>query len=96
MKVIAHVENQAIAHGIANRTIRGASMTVLRRCLLIAAEYDLELEARWVSTKKNALADALSRFDNIKITDLAPQLIHHTSFPLNLGFRTFSNQASPG
>ena len=96
MKVIAHVDNQAITHGIANRTIRGASMTVLRRCLLIAAEYDLELEGRWVSTKENALADALSRFDNIKITDLAPQLIHHRSFPLNLGFRTFTNRGSPG
>jgi len=52
-------------------------MEVLRRCLLLlATKRDLELETEWISTKANALADALSCFDQDKITDHAPQLIH--------------------
>ena len=43
-QVVMHVDNRAIAHGMANRTIRGASMAILRRCMLLAAEFDLELE----------------------------------------------------
>ena len=51
-------------------------MQALRRCLLLVTKQDLELEAKWISTKVNALADALSRFDKVTITDIAPQLIH--------------------
>ena len=69
------MDNQAVAHGLANRTIRGAPMQVLRRCLLLASECDLDLVAQWVSTDDNALADALSRFDYARIADIAPQLI---------------------
>ena len=36
--LVMHVDNRAVAHGIANRTIRGGSMQVLRRCLLLASE----------------------------------------------------------
>ena len=60
-RVICDVDNRAVFHGLENRTIRGASMEVLRRCLLLAAEYDIEIKARWVPTEENALADALSR-----------------------------------
>ena len=41
--LVMYVDNLAVAHGIANWTIRGASMQVLRRCLLLASEYDLEV-----------------------------------------------------
>jgi len=44
--LLIHVNNKAVAHGISNMTIRGASMQVLRRCLLLASEYDLDLEAK--------------------------------------------------
>jgi len=36
--LVMHVDNRAVSHGIANGTIRGASMQVLRRCLLLASE----------------------------------------------------------
>ena len=55
-RVVIHVDNRAVAHRIEKRTIRGDSMGVLRRCLLLATEYDLELNASWFSTKENALA----------------------------------------
>lgn len=77
-RVICHVDNQAVFHVLENRTIRGASMELLRRCLLLAAEYDIEIEVRWIPTKENALADMLSRFHLDKITNLAPQLTYPT------------------
>jgi len=69
-------------------------MQVLRRCLLLAIEWDLEIEARWIPTKENTLADALSRFDRHRISDLAPQLIQTVNHQ-QLGFRIFSKQDSP-
>jgi len=71
-RVVIQIDNRAVAHGLANGTIRGASMQVLRRCCPLAAEHDLELETQWISTKENALADALSRLDTQRITDMAP------------------------
>jgi len=59
-RVLLHTDNRSVAYGIAKRTIHAGSMEVLRRCLLLTAEYDLELEAEWISTNANALADALS------------------------------------
>ena len=57
MTLVIHVDNRAVAYAVSKRTIwRGGSMNVLCRCLLLASEYDLDPEARWVSTRENALA----------------------------------------
>ena len=77
--VIMHIDNRAVVHALDNKTIRGEPMTVLRRCLLLAAKYDLEIQPQWISTYDNVLADALSRFDHDKITNIAPQLMHPAS-----------------
>ena len=77
-RLVLHIDNSAVVHGLINQSIWGAPMRVLRRCLLLAAAYDLDLEPRWVSTTDNVLADALSRFDLKKIADLAPQLLPPT------------------
>ena len=45
-RVMVHIDNRAVFHALDNQTIRGTSMDVLRRCLLLAAEYDLEIRAR--------------------------------------------------
>ena len=78
-RLVILVDNQPVVYGLANRTIRGVPMRILRRCLLIATAYDLDLEARWVSTTENALADALSCADYPRIANIAPQLIPPTS-----------------
>jgi len=36
--LVIHVDNRAVANGIDKRTIREASMQVLRRCLLLASQ----------------------------------------------------------
>jgi len=44
-KVIIHIDNKAVAHGLENHTIHGASMNVLCRYLLVATEHNLKIEA---------------------------------------------------
>ena len=93
-RVICHVDNCAVFHALENRTIRGASMEVLQRCLLLATEYDLEIEAKGIPTKENALADVLSHFDYNQITNIAPQLTYPTCSHRNHGFLTYNNWVS--
>ena len=89
-----YIDNRAVVHALENLTIRGATMNVLRWCLLLAIELDLEIDARWIPTNENGLADALSRFDFDKITNLAPQLISPIYNPWDRGFLTYSRQGS--
>jgi len=89
--LLMYVDNQAVAHGLTNGTIRGAPMRVLRRCLLLAAEYDLDLQAHWVSTNEDALADALSRADYRRIANITPQLIAPSFNLQRLGFLTYKS-----
>ena len=63
-KVLMPIDNRAVVYGLKNLTIKGNSMKVLRKCLLLAANYDLEIKPPWIPTNENRLADALSRFDN--------------------------------
>lgn len=93
-KLIIHVDNRAVAHAVSNRSIRGAPMQVLRRCLLLATGYHLEVEARWISTKDNSLADALSQFHHDRIADIAPQLMAPPYNLQGLGLLTDSNRTS--
>ena len=90
-----HIDNKAVVHGLTNRTIQGGSMEVLRRCLLLSTEFDLDLEAQWVSTKENALADALSRSEPNRVADLAPQLLDSMASLPQPGFRMYNNRGSP-
>ena len=84
-RVLLHKDNHRVVYGIANGTTCGGPVQVLRRCWLWATENDLELEARWITTKENALADALSRLDYNRITDLALQPIHPAANLQQLG-----------
>ena len=93
-KVIMHIDNWAVAYTITNQTICGATMTVLRRCLLLAAKYDLEIETQWIPTKDNSVADALWRFDFDRIANLAPQLLHPTSTLWDHGFLIYNTHSS--
>lgn len=88
MMAVLHIDNQAVVYGIHNRSIRGRTMDVLRRCLLHASRLDIELEALWIPTKENGLADALSRFDRKVLANIAPQLSSLFSRRTH-GFRTF-------
>jgi len=74
--LLMHVDNRAVAYGIANWEICGASMQLFRRRWLLRSEYNLEVEALWVPTKENALANPLSPSEYNWIADLARELLH--------------------
>ena len=38
-RLVIHIDNSAVVHGLIKQTMRGAPMRVLRRCLLLAAAY---------------------------------------------------------
>lgn len=78
MKLVIHVDNRVVAHPVSDRTMRGAFMSLLCRCLLLASKYKLNLEAGLASRSANVLPDALSRSHNDRIADLAPQLLEPT------------------
>ena len=44
----------------------------LRELLLLASKYDIVIEACWIRSEDNGLADALSRFDDRKVANLCP------------------------
>jgi hypothetical protein len=74
--ILFHVDNTVALHGINNRTTRGEPMRILRRLLLLAATFQVhDLQAVWISSEDNALADALSRWDRNRMADLCPQLL---------------------
>ena len=67
-------DNTAVVSSLRRRTSRGRLMAVLRKTLLLAARYDIEIEPQWIPSAENCLADALSRFEADRINQLAPQL----------------------
>jgi hypothetical protein len=71
--VEARCDNEAVVTGINKKTIRGAAIGPLQHLLLLAAVLDVEIRATWIPTKENALADALSRFDLIRVARLTGQ-----------------------
>jgi len=91
-RVICHVDNRVVFHGLENWTIRGTTKNGLQRCLLLATEYDLEIYARCIPSGDNVLADMLSRFDNNRIANLAPQLTYPTCKHRDHGFLTYNNR----
>jgi len=93
-KVVMNIDNQGVVHALENRTIRGATMNLLRRYLLLATDYDLEIEARWIPFNDNPLADLLSRFAYDKIADLTPRLFNPICSLPDHGFMTSSKRDS--
>jgi hypothetical protein len=57
------IDNTAVVGGLTKHSIRGEAMAPLRKLLLLAAAWDIELAPRWIPTQENTLADALSRHE---------------------------------
>jgi hypothetical protein len=74
--VIAMCDNSVIVSGINSKSVKGEAILPLQLILLTAALNDIELISEWLSTKKNWIADALSRFQIDKVANLFPQFQH--------------------
>lgn len=71
-KVITYTDNTTAFSGLTNLTLRGPGNKPLRKILLLAAQNDIVIEARWIKSEDNGLADALSRGNSALIADLYP------------------------
>jgi hypothetical protein len=73
--------------GMSKQALRGPAHRPLLALLSLAAAHDIEIQAHWLSTSENQLADALSRSDFAHITDICPQwedcsrLVHQPGSP---------------
>lgn len=83
-KVIIYTDSTTAFSGLKAHCLRGPPNVPLRQIILCAAEYDVLLEPRWLESKANGLADALSRFNEEAIADLCPHwqnplpsMLHH-------------------
>ena len=62
-------DNDAIVQAINKRSIRGDAINPLQLIFLTAALYDIEVQARWLPSEENWIADALSRFKLSKLAN---------------------------
>jgi len=63
-------DNETVVAGINKRTIRGRAIEPLQQIFLIAGCHDIAVRATWIPTHENKIADALSRFDRKRLTNL--------------------------
>jgi hypothetical protein len=66
------IDNTAVVCGLTKHSIRGEAMAPLRKLLLLAAAWDIEVVPRWIPTLENTLAYALSRHERRKIAEISP------------------------
>ena len=71
-RVVVNTDNTTAHNGLVSRRLRGRSNIPLREILCIAAHHDITVEPRWLSSKDNALADALSRDNSTTVANLCP------------------------
>ena len=72
-KVLFHCDNLAVCHILCNKTSKSPSlMALLRKLFYIAASSQFDFSAKWIDTKSNDVADALSRLDFSRFWKLVP------------------------
>lgn len=71
-KIIIYTDSTTAFSGLKSNRFRGPPNVPLCQIMLLAAEYDVFMESRWLESKANGLADALSRFNEKAIADLCP------------------------
>lgn len=80
-RLIFYCDNEACVFGLQKSSIRGPAMGPLRQIAMLIARNDVLLVPTWIPTKRNQLADDLSRFRYRKIADMYPQLRHAVIAP---------------
>jgi len=69
-------DNAAVVDAINKHSIKGKTVRPLQSILLIAAVFDIALLAFWIPSEENMVADAASRHDYARLTDLGLQVSH--------------------
>jgi hypothetical protein len=71
-KLVLHTDSTTALSGFRNHVLHGPANVLLRRILLLAAAHDILIDAYWLSSMDNSLADALSRANSVAIANLCP------------------------
>lgn len=71
--VVLMCDNSTVVDTINKKSMRGETIAILQLILLIAAIRDIELQAEWLPSEDNAIADALSRHQWDRLTVLCKQ-----------------------
>jgi ribonuclease HI len=71
-KLVLHTDSTTALNGLQNHVLHGPANVPLRRILLLAAAHDIYIDAHWLSSEDNGLADALSRSNFAAIANLCP------------------------
>ena len=71
-RVIVYTDNTTTFAGLAKQTLNSEANGPLRETMLIAARYDILIDARWIESEQNGLADGLSRRNFKQIANLCP------------------------
>jgi hypothetical protein len=64
------MNNNTIFSDIISSILKELVNTFLRARLLLIAKWNIIIKFRWISTHANALIDALSKFDDKKLTNM--------------------------
>jgi hypothetical protein len=97
--VVFHTDNQDVDSAIRNLSIRSTpTMELVRQFLGLACSVDFTFESVWLPTKENGIADAASRYQFSRMSELAPHL-SRTSSPkvlsiVNSAFTSSSSRPS--
>ena len=92
-QLVIFTDNTTVFHGLCHRSVRGSAMDPLRKITLLAAVHDIDIQAQWIPTHENTLADPLSRRDFAKLANLFPLLAQEPNPPSSL--ETHPNPGTP-
>ena len=92
-QLVIFTDNTTVFHGLCHHSVRGSAMDPRRKITLLAAVHDIDIQARWIPTHENTLADLLSRRDFAKLANLFPLLAQEPSPPASL--ETHPNPGTP-
>ncbi len=67
-------DNSAVVDAVIKKSIKGETINPLQMVLLIAAVFDIEILIFWIPSEENIVADAASRHDFKKLTNLGFQV----------------------
>ena len=86
-RIMFHCDNQAVVHILTSGTSKNVLlMRLVRSLLYIAATHNFHYQARYINTKDNTAADALSRLDFARFWQLQPdaniQMANTRAIPL--------------
>ena len=73
--VVIHCDNQTIVSAVSSQTTCGSTIDLLQALFLVTTLNNIKIQAMWLSSKDNWIADALSRFEFSKITNIFPQFL---------------------